>query len=257
MTTQFIYMKNYTTVIDKGVERSLQKHKLEMIQNNAELVRELVTSGIAIEIDNSLYTEYESKIDKLWDDYATRINRIQLSEDPIYDVRGKRSFDINGLRIERDSEIRSLETEYYELIEKRAAELKELDALNTTPVPPADSEKVNQLITRFKSEALFDYNSAKKHLLDAMSYMSESQLVAVQSYLDTISQVANSNETSDALARTFIRSVAEKASEGNPISFADACRQFKEYEIALKSLQAKAIENASKGYKERIQTKLL
>lgn len=260
MTVQFIMSRVYKTIDDNGTQRNINRNQLVIIEDNAALVNELVRNQEAEEVPGDHYRDYNARINACYRRYKQQIDKIQQSNDPIYDVEKngttKRYYDIKALRIDMESEVRAIEHEYDELMHAAIQEAKKSDALAVTLYTPADESLTKALVNKFKINALTNYDDAKQTFKDSLEQMTLEQLTALSLSVDEIKSVIYANEQTPALAAAFFGNVVDRIQSAQPISKAFALEQLHTVSIGDEYRRGNAILQASYGRKEKQEAKL-
>lgn len=131
-----IYAKK-TTELDNG--RTLMRDDLiEVLEAD---VQNALQSGDIIHIDDSLYQEYNLKIDNNYEEYRKKIEAIRNSDKPVYrEVQGQRQYDIHALEEERDAKDKELRKEYDAKLSELKAEAIKEQALAIDVLSAADEQ---------------------------------------------------------------------------------------------------------------------
>lgn len=257
---QFLVSKVYATIDDAGHERQVNKNELIVIQDNASLVKTLVSEGNFTEIPNGLYMEFENKINALTRQYKSQVEAIEKSDDPIYAVEAngttKKHYDIKALRSQLEIEVKALVKEYFNELDLAIEEARILDAQSFTPFGSAETTKADAIINKFEIGSYIDYATAKESLAIALNEMNDSELTAVGTLLQRVKDIIYKNETSDANASSFFSLIVDTIATAQPISMERALNDMKLVNIGSEYNTFMAIEQASRGFNGEVTTSL-
>lgn len=250
-------MKRYLYLLEAAVnENDVTFSAGDLMETeSAEITAELKRNNKAIEIDGSLQNEYEVKLNTAFDKFAKDIKRIKDSNDPIYDVVGKRNFELAKLEDERKKALRNIMLEYEFKIKDVLAEAEESQAKAVTQFTNSDVDFTEKVVQIFETRSYTNYPYAKEQLLNSLESMSIEQLAAIQTQLPKVFAVVDGKEEHPAVVRSIILNKIEK---GLPIDLVSAIKQMPlAEELSTKIIVDTALERRSISETGHTETNLV
>lgn len=242
--TQYLYVKKTHGAVENENGVTFGKGQLAYT-DDSELARQWKQEGKAEEINASIVDEAENKINAISDDYKAKLESIKTSDNPIYDVVGVRSYEINKLKEEREDKIKEVRKEYEQKRIELLKDAEQTQLLATTKPTESDKESAAQYVQRFIAKSFYDYENAFNEFMETMDVLTDEQLTAIQPHLKDIKAVIYENTENQAQAGGRFSGVVDRANEGQPIPIYDALKQIPGAEtIGVKDMQRKAIERA-------------
>lgn len=237
-----VYAKK-TTELDNG--NSIMRG--DLIEALEEDVQNALQSGEIIHIDDSLYQEYNQKLNTNYETYKKKIEETQESDKPIYkEVYGQRSYDIKELEQERSIKDQELRNEYdAQLSELKEESVKE-QALTVDILSKSDEQSAAAKIEDFKFNTEVDsIDEAISELLKFMDFAESSGVRAVKPHMAEIYKIINDNVIDSSKASIYKTQIKEAILDNEVMNIEKVFEQYpKSGSIGTKANIGAALERS-------------